>query len=426
MNKNLLMITQKTIFMAFSFCFLLASAASYGLPFNVAPKAGTQLPTTVIAGGITTAYYTVSNNTQAQRNSNYAKYLPPNVSQVTSGGTYADTCGATFNLAGAGQAGNSCTLQLTVSGAVNGSDPDPHNHLFVCFPGGTTCAGTNFPLNVTQTRASFAYVIVPSQSKVLYCPVNSNGSLGTCNDTTGSGWTTPVGIAINPAGTFAYVANSTTTVFSCPINGNGTFGTCKSVGSGFTNILALAINPAGTLIYVSNTTGTNPISVCTINGDGSLSSCQIAGSLVSPNSGMAISLGGYAFITDEANSVVNSCLILGDGTFGACGPAGGSGFSAPNAIALNPAGTYAYITNIFTRTISTCKVTNGTLSLCSTISGTAGPRGIAINKTNTFAYATNFDNAAIDFCTIDNSTGLLSSCAITQALDATPSGIAVS
>ena len=65
----------------------------------------------VLAGSGAPAFYTVTNLTMAQRNGNFVKYLPPNVTQVTAGGTFADTCGATFNLAGSGQAGSSCTLQ---------------------------------------------------------------------------------------------------------------------------------------------------------------------------------------------------------------------------------------------------------------------------------------------------------------------------
>lgn len=131
--------------------FLLTAANTYArpLPFNVVPKAGTTLPSTLISGSTATAYYTVTNNTLEARADNFIKYLPPNVSQVTTGGTYPDTCGETFNLAPSGQAGDSCTLQLTISGAVNANDPNPENHLFACFPEGITCAGTKSPLNVT-------------------------------------------------------------------------------------------------------------------------------------------------------------------------------------------------------------------------------------------------------------------------------------
>jgi hypothetical protein len=129
---------------------LFFSSAALALPFDVVTKAGTILPTQVQLGSTTTAYYTVTNNTVAQRNNNYVKHLPPNVAQVTSGGTYPNTCGATFNLAGVNKPGDSCTLQLTISGPANENDP-PDMHLFVCFPGGKTCAGTPDPINIIQT-----------------------------------------------------------------------------------------------------------------------------------------------------------------------------------------------------------------------------------------------------------------------------------
>jgi hypothetical protein len=122
-------------------------AVSHALPFTIVPQ-GT-LPTTVSAGGTATASYTVTNNTGSQRSNNYVKYLPPNVTQVTSG---AGVCGSTFTLAAHGQAGDSCTLSLTISGAVNGQAPQNNQHLFVCFPGGTSCAGTAFPLNVALSQ----------------------------------------------------------------------------------------------------------------------------------------------------------------------------------------------------------------------------------------------------------------------------------
>ena len=87
---------KKSINAIFPICVLLASSASYALPFNVVPIAGTALPTLVLAGSTVPAYYTVTNLTMAQRNGNYVKYLPPNVTQVMAGGTFADTCGATF------------------------------------------------------------------------------------------------------------------------------------------------------------------------------------------------------------------------------------------------------------------------------------------------------------------------------------------
>lgn len=139
MNKDILPINLALMLFGFA-------PLGYSLPFTIVPQ-GT-LPTTVSTGSSVSAKYTVTNNTGSTRSNNYVQYLPPHVTQVTTG---TGVCGTTFTLAPHGQSGDSCTLSLSVSGAVNASAPNPKDHLFVCFPNGMTCAGTNFPLNVSAT-----------------------------------------------------------------------------------------------------------------------------------------------------------------------------------------------------------------------------------------------------------------------------------
>lgn len=120
------------------------STGAFTVPLQIVPKEGAPAPSEVVPGYDIIRYYTVSNNTASTRNNNYVKYLPPNVSQVTTNGNYSDTCGATFSLA----PNASCTLQLLVSAPVNSSTPGASNQLFVCSPGGMTCSGTSQPLNI--------------------------------------------------------------------------------------------------------------------------------------------------------------------------------------------------------------------------------------------------------------------------------------
>ncbi len=131
------------------------STMSYGVAYNVVPKAGTILPTQLVLGTTATALYTVTNNTRRTLPAGFVKYLPPNVSQVPADANYPDLCGAKFTLL----PGASCTLELTVSGAVNPQDPDPHHHLFVCSPNVPACAGTNEPLNVKALKPTVKGVV---------------------------------------------------------------------------------------------------------------------------------------------------------------------------------------------------------------------------------------------------------------------------
>lgn len=129
---------------------LMSSFSCYALPFSVGPRPGFPLPTIVISGGIARAFYTVTNNANAIRSGNYVKYLPPHVTQVISDPTIANLCGASFTLQPRGSLNDSCVLELTVEGAVNDQDNDPHHHLFVCYSNTVTCAGTLYPLKVTE------------------------------------------------------------------------------------------------------------------------------------------------------------------------------------------------------------------------------------------------------------------------------------
>lgn len=136
----------------------------FALPFNITPKANTTFPTTYNGVIPVTAYYTVQNNTGIRREGNYVKTLPHNVVQVLENGTYPDTCGLQFSLAPKGQSGDSCTLQLSVVGPVNGKTTDQNNLLFLCFPGGKSCAGANPQLNISLVSPwsplSVAYEII--------------------------------------------------------------------------------------------------------------------------------------------------------------------------------------------------------------------------------------------------------------------------
>ncbi|MCP0914552.1 hypothetical protein NKV53_09395 [Legionella sp. 27cVA30] len=129
-----------------------------------ASKAGTTLPTTYNGVIPTTAYYTVTNNTASPRSGNFVRSLPKNAVQVRSNGTYPDTCGAQFHLAPQGARGDSCTLQLNILGAIDGNDTNPNHLIFVCFPGGLSCAGASPQLNVKLVDPwiplSVAYEIV--------------------------------------------------------------------------------------------------------------------------------------------------------------------------------------------------------------------------------------------------------------------------
>jgi DNA-binding beta-propeller fold protein YncE len=487
---------------------LLVSVVSYALPFNVAPKAGTSLPTTVSSGQTVEAFYTVTNLTLRTLPGNSVKYLPLNVTQVTAGGAYPDLCGSSFDLV----SGGSCTLELSVSGAVNAADTDPHHHLFVCTAGVPTCAGTIFPLNVTQTTQpinsivsiaitppasttigtgatqqytavgtylngsvlditgsvtwsssnpaaatiaagglatgiaagstnisaslnginsnsapltveAFAY-ITPGGSSVEYCLINSvTGNLDNCQVTNGGG----IALAINPSHTYAYFSNSGgLNITYCPILSNGALGTCQSSSSSFVEPFGIAFNPTGTMIYVTNyITGT--ITYCNVSASAPApTNCITTGAISYDLRGVTVnSAGTILYTAGPFNDQVYYCT-LNAGAIGTC-TVTGSGFSQASGLALNPAGTIAYVTNYNASTISYCTInqTTGAFTTCAAAggSGFSLPMGIAVNSTDTIAYVASY-TGALKYCAIGSS-GSFTSCTTNNPSISSVTGVAI-
>ncbi len=424
--------------------FLLNSAVSYALPFDVEVKSGTSLPTTYYAAPVT-AYYTVTNNTQSQRNNNFVKYLPPYVSQVTTGGTYPDTCGSAFNLAPSGQSGSSCTLQLSVAGPVSASDPNPQDHLFVCLNGGMSCAGTPSPLNVIHPSL-LSISVTPTTASInalatqQYTATGTYGDGTTQNITSNVSWDSGAAIAsVSTSGlaqgitsgstsissklggitsnsatlnvtAYAYTANTNSNnIIYCPINQNGTgsFSSCSTTGAGLTKPYSLAITPDGSYLYIGATAGSSQIIACSVNSNGSLTcGTAISGTPTTVN-GMTInSAGTYLYLT-TGNSI-EYCSV-GSGTLTGCATTGSTVNSA-SGISLNPAGTFAYVASNTDGKIDYCSVnTNGSLSNCSVFSsGLTSPVAVTFNYAGNIIYITNGSDT-VTYCNV-NSDGSAGTC----------------
>ena len=413
------------------------STTSYALPFSIVSKVGTQLPTSIHAGSSATAFYTVTNNTTATRNNNYVKWLPPGVTQVTSNGLYNDTCPALFTLGGKGQINDSCTLQLNISGAVNSRDPDPQHHLFACFPGGKTCAGTSDPLNVkASNEQAFAYVTDKANNLVNLCPVHPNGSLGVCSslDNPNNTFNEPTGITLNHTGTMAYVANgllnTTNSVSFCSIEAGGEFSTCSDSGSIFNKPTSVTLNNAGTLAYVTNSAlNNNTVSLCPIIANGVFGTCGDSGHGVVPFNqpfGIAINNAGkIAYVTNSGSAnqgagKVSICPINPNGTFGNCEYDVNYGTAQPFGIALNSGGTIAYIVDGNTLdTVFACPITpTGSFGTCvnaatSIIDGQYFSHGgIALNQAGTVAYLALGNESKFYTCPITNDGMSFGTCSV--------------
>ena len=263
--------------------------------------------------------------------------MPPNVSVINSAG-----CTSNFNLAPRGQPGSSCTLYLTVSGAVSAVNPDPHQHLFVCFPGNMTCAGTNYSLNVLPSTnlQQMAYVANKGTSTISICPVIQGRNFGGCTAQTDPTYNGTMDVILNNTATVAYVANNgNNTISVCPVNPVGALQACFAATAPLLSFPGLTLNAANTFIYYTQFFN-NSVSVCPVNSNGSLGTCvQQSQFFDGPNGRIALNAAGnLAYVPNFNSGSISICTVNASGGFGTCGtpivdPAFGGG---PLGVLIDP------------------------------------------------------------------------------------------
>ncbi len=295
---------------------------------------------------------------------------------------------------------------------------------------------------------TFAYVLASDVSAFRINP-------DTGEYTQVGGWV-PVGeycasVTMNPAGNFIYVVHSASgenTRYDSTYSSAGTISAYKinintgaiteitgspfAAGSGPSG---LTINPAGTFAYVVN--DDNTVSAYGINpGTGALS--PVTGSPfatgASPQYMVINSAGTFAYVASKGTIWVYSINRV----TGALTPVTDSPFATGHGqnwgIAINPAGTVAYVANWDDYSVSAYRInaTSGDLTQIGTFSTGSNPQtmapnpqSIAINRAGTFAYVANWGGNSVSTYRINATTGELT--LVTgnpYAIDGWPSSIA--
>lgn len=141
--------------------------------------------------------------------------------------------------------------------------------------------------------------------------------------------------------------------------------------------------------------------------------------------GIAInSAGTYAFIANLGNNSVTSCEVS-ESNLVNCANSGATGLNSPISIILTANNNYALITNNGSNKIIKCSVNGGTLNNCADSGATSisTPFGIVLNSAGTYAFITNsYSNNTVTSCNVNESN--LSSCVNSGASGlSTPYGI---
>ena len=416
----------------------LISITAYALPFTISPV-GT-LPTTVNSGGTVTAAYTVVNNTGEVRADNFVKSLPPNVTQNT---YIAGSCQKTFTLQPHQSTNDRCTLNLTISGAVNANDANPANHLFVCFPQGRVCTGTNSPLNVSVVIAPtvVSLNVLPTTASIPISGTQQFQAIATFSNAATKDLTSSINWASsNPA--FASINNSGLALGLSP----GTTSITATTGAITSNASALTVTGV-VLTSITVTPGTTSLArqgtqQFTATGHYSDTSSQDITSSVNwvssntaastiTNGGLATGVAnGTSNITASLNSITSNTAVVTvqqyayitadtleqcpyntNGTIGACVTTG-SNYTYAGGMAVNSTSPNFYISDSNANTLDTCPINaDGSLGACVVDQTVSSVETLALNPSSTILYSTGLVNG-VDYCPI-NSDGSIGTCATT-------------
>ncbi len=335
---------------------------------------------------------------------------------------------ATFTCASA-STGSGCQLTLTYAPTASGNGTVALG-LSYNDDAGTAQTGT---ANITYASIPPLLYLTDNVSNVVSCTMNADGSLSACANAT-TGLSAPTGIAFS--GKWAYVAPgiAATDVDVCPVNANGTFGTCTPAiapTSPFSSPNALAVS--GGYLYVTDANGPNVYN-CPINADGSLGTCASTdiGTVNTPD-GIAIA-GNTAYIVDVNGANLTTCTVSGtDGTLSACTqiPLDNSAPGGGNTPTAAPRSAAVYNGNLYIGTTAGDMILtiagNGSVTVnypCSTATGTSCTidgnlltppvqtplAGFAFNVNYGFAYVAGTGGAGgVGICTIE-ATGVLDNC----------------
>jgi 6-phosphogluconolactonase (cycloisomerase 2 family) len=257
-----------------------------------------------------------------------------------------NTCGTSI------AAGKSCTVSISFApnrgGSVLGS-------VIV------TDSATNSPQLVDLSGSSFLV------SRFAYVPNAGDNtvSLYTVNGKTGqlrsNGYVLagadPQQVTVDPSGRFAYVANEGSNSVSAYTINASTGALTPIPGSPYTtedSPVSVTVDPSGKFVYVANNESGN-ISAYTINGDnGALT--PVPGSPFTsgeePNSVVVSPSGKFVYVANQGSNSANISAYTVDATSGVLTPVEGSPFpfpssdgGRPTAAAVNPAGSFLYVSS---------------------------------------------------------------------------------
>jgi 6-phosphogluconolactonase (cycloisomerase 2 family) len=293
--------------------------------------------------------------------------------------------------------------------------------------------GRNPVADVTSANGKNLYVVNHDDNTVVEFAIGTDGKLypqQTCN-MPGS---FPTQLAINKAGTYLYVVETYQPNFSTnipgpgalvvfPINATGGLGAtgslCTPVANGTKGYFPVGMNPvsvnvlaSGSNVYVANQTDAT-LSAFAVQSDGTLTTLATYPVGVAPNATASDPTSKFLYVTDGAANQMIGFLVQTNGSLIAMQTPFKTD-NLPDAVQVDPRGTYVYVANYNANNVSAYTIDRGTgnatqISGSTTYAVDAGPTCILVEPAEgRYVYTSNFLGNTVSGLFLNPSTGALS------------------
>jgi outer membrane autotransporter protein len=281
-------------------------------------------------------------------------------------------------------------------------------------------AGIAVPATAQQ---SGLFLFAPNQTgnSVSVYTTNSDGTLSSTATLSGFG-VQPRAAAVSGDQAFTYVTNSSSD--NVRVINTATGAVVQTIAAGTTPV-GITLNPAGTMAYVANNSvAANSVSVYSVNSSsGQLTAVTTisTGANSAPRSVAVTPDGSTLYVANQGNSGSNGSISVINTSTNAVTATINTG-GQPLGIAINPAGTTAYVTDASNQTVRVVNLSTNTVT--ATV-GTAGtPDGVAVSKTGNFFYVANTTNGTIQIFNAgtNSAIGTVSGGTVARGLVISPDG----
>lgn len=270
------------------------------------------------------------------------------------------------------------------------------------------------PNNLVITpNSSYVYVGNFASSSVSVISTASNSVIDTIS-LTGS---EPTGLTMLPSGTSVYVASyANNVVYPISVSSN-TVGTAISVGT-LGDPTAIVTNSNSTTVAVANYSSSTVSEINTASNLVTTYALPPQGTTSTPSSLAFLPNSASLEVVDQANDVVismsNAATAINTSTNATSDIQVGQSLDPniktggdPNAVAITPNGSLAYVTNYSSGTVSVISTSTNTLQATIALPGSSNhPNAIAITPNGAMAYVTSYGNNEVFPITIaTNSVG---------------------